>query len=108
MFVKALPAPLKPLGKPLEQILVQYNVKKLYLFGSVLTSAFDNAHSDIDMIVEFDETKLPHEQIGELYLDFCSDLEQLFQRKVDVLRNKNFKNPYFQKSLNKTKVLVYG
>ena len=39
----------------LTQLCVENKVKSLYVFGSVLTSCFDN-DSDIDMIVDIDST----------------------------------------------------
>ncbi|MCU0391474.1 MAG: nucleotidyltransferase domain-containing protein [Thermoflexibacter sp.] len=85
----------------------KYRVKKLYLFGSLLTDRFDTENSDVDLLVEFDEEGLNPEEIGELFLHFLSALEDLLQRKVDLLRNRPFRNKYFQEELDKTKVLIY-
>jgi predicted nucleotidyltransferase len=84
-----------------------FRVKKLYLFGSLLTDHFDEEKSDIDLLVEFDETGLKPEEIGELFLHFLSALEDLLDKKIDLVRNKHFRNKYFQEELDKTKVLIY-
>ncbi len=91
----------------LRKFFENYRVKKLYVFGSLLTDRFDADKSDVDLLVEFDEEDLNPEEIGELFLSFLSALEDLLQRKVDLLRNKNFRNKYFQEELDKTKVLIY-
>ncbi len=84
-----------------------FRVKKLYVFGSLLTDRFDEEKSDVDLLVEFDETGLQPEEIGELFLHFLSALEDLLEKKIDLLRNKSFKNIYFQQELDKTKILIY-
>jgi predicted nucleotidyltransferase len=47
---------------------IRHMVKKLYAFGSVITSRFDYIHSDIDLLVEIKE-KDPILK-GDLLLDF--------------------------------------
>jgi uncharacterized protein len=84
-----------------------FSVKKLYLFGSLLTDSFDEEKSDVDLLVEFDETGLKPEEIGELFLHFLSALEDLLGKKIDLIRNRHFKNKYFQEELDKTKILIY-
>jgi predicted nucleotidyltransferase len=107
MFSLNLPILIKPFEKDLAIILQKYLLAKLFVFGSILTEKFDNLKSDIDFLVEFDETNLKPEDIGDLCLNLSNDLEQLFKRKVDVLRNRPFRNYYFEQSLNRTKLLIY-
>jgi len=82
----------------------QHNVNKLYLFGSAATSKF-NEESDIDLIVDIAEND-PVEK-GLLLLNFWDKAENLFKRKVDLLTEKKFNNPYFYKSIEATKRLIY-
>ena len=84
----------------------EYQVEKLYLFGSATTDRF-GADSDLDMVVRFQPLNLPPEDRGQLYWDFLESLEQLLERKVDLLTDKKFSNPYFQQEVEKTKVLIY-
>jgi predicted nucleotidyltransferase len=58
MFSQNLPIHIKPFEKDLATILQKYLVAKLFVFGSVLTENFDDLKSDIDFLVEFDETNL--------------------------------------------------
>jgi predicted nucleotidyltransferase len=82
-----------------------YNVDKMYLFGSALTSNFNN-ESDIDFLVKFKSIELS--QYFENYLSFKENLETLFGREVDLLEEQTLKNPILINSINRSKELVYG
>jgi hypothetical protein len=82
-----------------------YNVAKLYLFGSALTCKFNN-ESDIDFIVTFRNIELL--EYVDNYFDFKFSLEDLLQRKIDLLEEKSIKNPFLKKSINSSKRLIYG
>lgn len=83
----------------------KYKVKKLFVFGSVLTERF-NAQSDIDFVVDFDKEKV--DDYFNNYFDFKYSLEDLFHRKVDLLEEQAIKNPYLRKNIDDTKTLIYG
>ncbi|MFK7049326.1 Nucleotidyltransferase domain protein [Flavobacterium columnare] len=82
-----------------------HKVKTLYAFGSVLTDKF-NTESDIDLVVDF----LPLDVLdyGDNYYDLKFSLENTFKKNVDLLEEKAIKNPYFLKTLNQHKKLIYG
>jgi predicted nucleotidyltransferase len=82
-----------------------HKVKSLYAFGSVLTDRF-NQESDIDLIVEF--SNIAVEDYADNYFDFKFSLQDIFKRPVDLLEEKAIKNPYFRKSVNQQRQLVYG
>ena len=84
----------------------QHQVEKLYLFGSATTDRF-TSESDLDVIVHFRELDWPPEDRGQLYWDLLEALEQLFERKVDLLTDREFNNPYFQEEVEKTRILIY-
>jgi uncharacterized protein len=81
------------------------HVKSLFAFGSVLTEDF-KIESDIDLIVDIDE-KDPL-SYSDSYFNLKFQLEQLFQRKVDLLEQKALKNPYLREKLQHTMVRIYG
>jgi hypothetical protein len=93
--------------KPLSRLCQSYPVEKLYLFGSATDKNLFSEKSDIDLMVRFEDLNLPPEDIGQLYWDFLADLEALFGRKVDLLRDKEFANPYFRQAVEAQKVLIY-
>jgi predicted nucleotidyltransferase len=80
-------------------------VRKLYFFGSALTPRFNDATSDIDILVETSDL-LPEEK-GELLIALWDDLEKLFDRKVDLLTENSLRNPFLTKEITQTRKLIY-
>ena len=89
----------------LNEICKSFDVKRLYVFGSLCTDKFDENKSDIDLIVELDE-KDPIEK-GEKLIILWDKFEELFGRKVDLLSRTQVRNPYLQKGIDATKQLIY-
>ena len=83
----------------------RYNVKNLYAFGPSITNRFDENSSDLDLLVEIEESD-PLER-GEKLLAIWDELENLFQRKVDLLTPSSLKNPILIKNIDATKILIY-
>ena len=88
----------------LNNLCEKHNVKELYLFGSILTDRFIDS-SDVDILVQFGSVEL--EQYADNYFDFKEELEQLFNRPVDLVENQAIKNPVFRKVVDREKQLVY-
>ncbi|MDE5847045.1 MAG: nucleotidyltransferase domain-containing protein [Muribaculaceae bacterium] len=84
----------------------KYNVRKLYAFGSILTSRF-NDQSDVDILVDFN-SEIDHDNYADNYFDFYYALKNLFGRDVDLVDEMSVKNPYFKEELEETKYLIYG
>ena len=82
-----------------------HKVKSLYAFGSVLTEKFNN-ESDIDLIVDFQQLDVL--DYGDNYYDLKFSLENILKRNIDLLEQKAMKNPYFIKTINQNKKLIYG
>lgn len=89
----------------LKKLCSNYNVDKMYLFGSALRPDFDK-ESDIDFLVKFKPFEIS--KYFDNYLILKENLESLFGRKVDLLEEQTLKNPILIKSINKSKKLVYG
>ena len=83
----------------------KHKVSKLYVFGSVISKKFTK-ESDIDLLVTFDDIDLHN--YADNYFDLKFSLEDLFKRKIDLLEEKAIKNPFFKKSINNSKELIYG
>lgn len=88
------------------ELMKKHRIVKGYLFGSCVKGEF-NQDSDIDVLVEVDDTIDPIELGGHLW-DLEYDLEKLFGRKVDLLTTRSLRNPYFIQELNETRQLIYG
>ncbi len=82
-----------------------YGVKSMYVFGSVCTDKF-NDDSDIDLLISFDNLSM--EQYTDNYFDLHYKLQELFNRKIDLLTDKSLSNPYFIQRLEQTKELIYA
>jgi len=82
-----------------------HGVRRLRIFGSVLTDEFDRESSDIDFLVDF----LPGR--GGLLHDFFElkqELEQIVGRPVDLVDAGAVRNPYFARSAFSTAEDVYA
>ncbi|RAI83841.1 nucleotidyltransferase family protein [Algoriphagus yeomjeoni] len=82
-----------------------HNVKSLFAFGSVCTDNF-NDKSDIDFLISFNP--MDYGDYADTYFDLADKFENLFQRPVDLVTDKSLSNPYFIRSVNQTKTLIYG
>lgn len=89
----------------IKRLCENHKVKSLYAFGSVLTDRF-NSESDIDLIVDFSTINV--EDYADNYFDFKFSLQDLLNRPIDLLEEKAIKNPYFKKSVNQQRQLIYG
>ena len=87
------------------EICERHQVSKLFVFGSVITEKFDPEKSDIDLIVEL--AAMPPEEKGGHLIDLWDELEELFQRKVDLLTDQPIKNPFLKENVEKTKLMIY-
>jgi len=98
--------PMKKYKKPLADLCNNNQVvSKLYLFGSALSPQFDEAASDIDVLVE--TVDLPPDERGESLIALWDNLEKLFDRKVDLLTANSLRNPYLKNEVERTKKLIY-
>lgn len=83
----------------------KYGVRRLDLFGSAVTDAFDEARSDLDFVVTFDR---PGDGILYRYVDLADELESLLGRDVDLVTERSIRSPDFRVAVDRQRVLVYG
>ena len=83
----------------------KHKVAKLFVFGSVLSEKFKK-NSDIDFIVDFRDFDVYN--YADNYFDLKYSLENILKRNVDLLEDKAINNPYFRKSIDSSKQLLYG
>ena len=81
----------------------QHKVKELYIFGSILTSGFNDT-SDIDFLVQFENIDLL--EYADNYFDLKEKFETLFDREIDLLENQAIRNPIFRKVLDREKKII--
>lgn len=89
----------------LKNICLSLGVKRLYVFGSVVSDKFRD-DSDIDFLISFLEN-LSIEQYTDNYFALQYELRDLFKREIDIVTERTLSNPYFIESINETKELIY-
>ena len=87
----------------------KYKVAKLWVFGSILTPRF-NENSDVDFSVNFDAETIRREGLdwSDLFFDFMHELENIFDRRIDLVCDDAVTNKFFRAELDGTKLLIYG
>lgn len=83
----------------------RHGVLRLDVFGSAANDQFDEAHSDLDFLVTFVDR--PPGGMANAYFGLLEDLQQLFDRKVDLVTQRSVGNPYFQASLEESRQPIY-
>lgn len=94
------------------EICKKHKLKSLYLFGSATDNRGFNDESDIDFLYEYDLDHYPDWESGEFdiaanFFQLKESLEEILSRDIDLIPNKS-KNPYFIKSVEKSKKLIYA
>lgn len=83
----------------------RHGVLRLDVFGSATNNSFDAAHSDLDFLVTFVDH--PPGGMANAYFGLLEDLQQLFDRDIDLVTQRSIRNPYFQASLEASRQPVY-
>lgn len=89
----------------LNNLCKKFYVAELYVFGSAAKDSFTK-NSDIDFLVRFSGVN-PIDYFDN-YMDFKSNLSELFSREIDLVEIQTIKNPILKKSINRDKILLYG
>ena len=84
----------------------QYGVRRLDVFGSATSDAFDAAHSDIDLLVEFK----PDYDLGPWmrhYFELRDLLAGVLDRNVDLVMADSVTNPYLVQAIQTSRRPIY-
>jgi predicted nucleotidyltransferase len=71
-----------------------------------LDDSFDPGRSDLDFLVEF--KPLSCGDYATAFLSFKAALEELFGRPIDLVVASAIRNPYFRRSVEKSKIELYA
>lgn len=85
----------------------EFGVARLDLFGSVTAEEFDDDRSDIDFLIDY----APETDLGpwmKRHFALQERLEALLGRPVDLVMVGGLRNPYFIRSVNATRLMVYA
>jgi uncharacterized protein len=91
--------------KPLRDLCERFRVERLYVFGSAANGQFHSQTSDLDFLVTL-EQQPPSEYAGN-YLGLARALEELFNRKVDLVTESSIRNRYFREAVSTQRALLY-
>ena len=94
-----------PRPADLAELCRRFGVRRLDLFGSAATGAFDPSRSDVDFLVEFDEDST---RLFDRYFGLKESLEALFGRPVDLVTESALENPYFRARVEAERRPVYA
>ncbi len=89
----------------IELLCRKHRVRKLYVFGSVLSDRF-SSNSDIDMLVEFDNIELS--EYADNYFELKFALEDTLNRSVDLIEEKALRNPFLKQNIEASRHLLYA
>ncbi len=92
-------------AEAISKLCIEHKLKKLHVFGSVLTDKF-NDKSNVDLLVDF--INVPFEDYADNYFDFKFSLQDIFKRDIDLLEEKALKNSYLKLSILQNSRLIYG
>ena len=87
------------------EICRRHHVKRLEVFGSAAIGDFNPQTSDLDFLVEFDESD--DFSLFQTRRDLTQRLEALFNRSVDLVIFANVENPYFRTSVESTREPIF-
>ena len=89
----------------IEELCRRYGVWRLDVFGSAAVGDFRPGESDLDFLVEFDSKG---ERYADRYFGLLEGLKELFEREVDLVEDSAIRNPYFRKSVDESRELLYA
>lgn len=90
----------------IEELCRRYAVRRLDLFGSGVREDFNPQSSDLDFLVEFDNFTV--ENAADRFLGLLVDLEDLFDRRIDLVSSTAIRNPFFRQIVDGSKVSLYA
>ena len=89
----------------LAELCRRHHVKRLDVFGSAANNNFNPDTSVIDFLVDYQP--FPAGGNANAYFGLLEDLQQLFNRPVDLVVDRAIENPYFRQNVDKSKVAIY-
>ena len=88
----------------IEQVCRHLPVRRLGLFGSALSRNFSQ-DSDVDVLVIFENDE--NIDLFDKYFELKEQLEKILNHQVDLVIDKNFKNPVLRESIDRTRMVIY-
>ncbi|MCH8547117.1 MAG: nucleotidyltransferase family protein [Cryomorphaceae bacterium] len=83
-----------------------HHVETISLFGSAAKNALKE-DSDIDLLVEFSEN-IDVLEYADNYFSLLNKLQEILNRKVDLVSIKSLKNPILKEAIYRSKIDLYA
>ena len=93
--------------RELSELCNKLKIRRLEVFGSAATGDFKPGESDVDFIVEFEESEAEPGLLSR-YLTLSEELSELLGTEVEIITPQSIRNPYFRRSVDRTRERVYG
>lgn len=90
--------------KEITALCEEFSIRKLEVFGSAATGAFDPARSDVDFLVDLGGCE---QGVAKRYLRFAEALERLLAHDVDLVTDVSLTNPYFRHAVDQSRETLY-
>ncbi len=90
----------------LERLCRKYRVATLEIFGSAAAGSFRPDASDLDFLVTYHRAS--DMDAADQYFGLLQELTELFDRHVDLVMPRAMKNPYFIRSVNANRKVLYA
>lgn len=90
----------------LQQLCRKHRVLRLEVFGSAANESFQATTSDLDFLVEYQP--LSKGEYVDAYFGLLSDLEDLFDRKIDLVVDHAIRDPYFRRGVDECREVIYA
>ena len=85
----------------------KHHVRTLYLVGSATEEQYFTNESDVDFLYRFRKEDIKEMEYADNFFDFLFALQDMLNRKIDLVAEEKMKNPYFIESINKSKQIIY-
>lgn len=100
------PPPINAKRKEIATLCREFGIISLDLFGSASDDDWNEASSDLDFVVTFDEN--PADGMATRYLRFADRLEALLGYPIDLVIDSAIRNPYFRRNVDESRIKVYA
>jgi predicted nucleotidyltransferase len=84
----------------------QHHVEAISLFGSAAKNTM-HEDSDIDLLVQFSDD-IDVLEYADNYFSLLDQLQEILNRKVDLVSSKSLKNPVLKEEVYQSKVDLYA
>jgi predicted nucleotidyltransferase len=106
MATRTMPPAIEQHRLSIQHLCRRFHVKRLELVGSAARGDFDAASSDFDFLVEFDD--LGWQGSFKRYMGLKIALEELLERRVDLVQLEASTNPFFVQVVTRDRQRLYA